>query len=211
MFLAAAFLMVFAVSPVWAEGDEGLYDPVPPEGSIFVRFIHAQADITSEIIPEINGRERDGARFGAVKPYGVTDNGKVEVGFGKYKGEFEAEADGYYSVILQDGKLRFEQDPSPKDALKAQIIFYNLTGRDDISLRTADGKITVAGPLDAGAMQDRAINPIKVSFAVFVGDEKFADLNDWPLERGESYTIAVMEDTQGKGVTAYERARTSEE
>lgn len=210
MFLVSALVMALA-APVWAEGDEGLYDPVPPEGSVFVRFIHAQNDIEGEIVPSVNGRERDAARFGFIKPYSVTGNGTVDVGFGQYEGAFEAEPGGHYSVILQNGSLRFERDPEAADALKAQVIFYNLTGRDDISLRTVDGKITIAGPLEAGKMQDRAINPVKVSFAVYAGDEKFADMKDWPLERGESYTIAVMEGLDGKGVAAYVRARLSEE
>lgn len=211
MILAVALLLAMAAAPAFAEGDEGLYDAVPPEGSAFVRFIQAQADETSEIIPRVNGRERDAARFGAVKPYSVVAHGPVKVALGAVEGEFEAEPDGYYTVILQNGALRIEKDPVAGDVLKAQIILYNLTGRDDISVRTADGKVTVVGPLESGAIQDRAVNPIKVSFAVFAGDEKYADLSDWPLERGQKYTITVMEGLDGKGVATYERARLSQE
>lgn len=206
------FLALGAFSPAMAEGDEGLYDDVPPEGSVFIRFIHAQKSSTSEIHPSVNGRERDGARLGAVKPYSVAPNGPVSVSFGGAEETFEAEPGAHYSVILQeDGSLRIEKDPEASDPLKAQIILYNFTGRDDISVRTADGKVTVIGPLASGSFEDRAVNPIKVSFAVYAGDEKYADLADWPLERGQSYTISVVEDQDGNGIAAYVRARLSEE
>ncbi|MCB1783653.1 MAG: alginate O-acetyltransferase AlgF [Alphaproteobacteria bacterium] len=207
----AAVMALGAFSPAMAEGDEGLYDAVPPEGSVFIRFINDKPG-SSELVPSVNGRERDGAKFGLIKPYSVAGNGNVDVGFGDAKTSFDAAPGGHYTVILQkDDTLRIEKDPEAADPLKSQIIFYNLTGRDDITVRTADGKITVIGPVKAGELQERAVNPIKVSFAVFSGDEKFADLEDWPLERGQSYTISIVEGDDGKGVGSYVRARLSEE
>lgn len=202
-------LMVLSSAVAFAGQDEGLYDAVPPEGSSFIRFIHAQPEI-SEVPPIVNGKQRDGIKFGGVKPYGVVAHGKVNVEMGPAKLEFETEAQGYYTVILQNNALRVVKDPKATDDLKAQIIVYNLTGREDISLKTADGKVSVIGPVKAGEVLDRAVNPIKVSFAIYAGDQKFADLMDWPLERQESYIIAVVEDA-GIGKATYDRARISAE
>lgn len=207
LFLLPIFVIALA-HPALAE-DEGLYDAVPPEGSAFVRFIHAEQG-ASELVPKINGRERDGVKFGGVKPYGVVAHGKVSVEMGSATLDFDTEAKGYYTVILQNGTLRFVKDPALQDELKAQIIVYNLTTRDDITLKTADGKVSVIGPVKAGEVMDRAVNPIKVSFAVYAGDQKYADLSDWPLERQESYVIAVVDDA-GTGKAMYDRARLSTE
>lgn len=211
LFLAFCLVMATALPSFAASDDEGLYDALPPEGSAFVRFIHAQPDMGGDLSPSVNGKARDGIRFSKAKPYGVVPPGKVVAELGTVKKEFEAEKNTFYTLILQNNDFTVVKDPEAKDPLKAQIIVYNTTGRDDISIRTADGKVTVIGPLKAGEVLDRAVNPIKVSFAVYAGNEKYADLPDWPLERKERYIIAVMTDEKGGGVAFYDRARVSEE
>lgn len=210
----AMMIMAFAVflgaGAYAASEDEGLYDPVPPENSAFVRFIHAQPDLTSEIPPKVNGRDRDGIRFGGVKPYSVIAPGKILVELGPGKKEFEAEAKGHYTVILQNNELRVEKDPELTSDLKANIIVYNLTGHDDIFLKTADGKVNVLGPIKAGTVMNKEVNPIKVSFKVYKGDEVFATMIDWPLERKQNFIISIVENDQG-GLATYDRARTSNE
>lgn len=208
-FAILAVVAIGSFSAFAASEDEGLYDPVPPEGSAFVRFIHAEVG-ESEIPPIVNGKSRDGVKFGGIKPYGVVQYGPVKVSFGKAETEFTADKGGHYTVILQGGKLRVEKDPEPESELKSQIIVYNLTARDNISIKTSDGKVSVIGPLKANEISTREVNPIKVSFAVFSGDEKFVELMDWPLERGESYIIAIVEDA-GKGTANYDRSRVSDE
>ena len=210
-FLAMMAVMLVTGSAFAASQDEGLYDAVPPEGSAFVRFIHADPAIGGDISPVVNGRKRDGMRFSKVKPYGVVPPGKVDVEFDNIKMNFNAEPNTYYTLVLKNGAFQVVKDPAPEDELKAQLILYNTTDRDDITLRTADGKVTVIGPVKANEVMDRAVNPIKVSFAIYAGDKKYADLSDWPLERKERYIIAVMTDENGKGVAAYDRARVSEE
>ncbi len=203
-------LLLTALPVLAASEDEGLYDPVPPEGSAFVRFIHADANIEGDNPPKINGKQRDGVKFTGVKPYGVVDSGLVKTSLGPASVDFEAEPDKRYTLILKGGQLKVTEDPEAKDELKAQMIVYNMTSRDDVTLKTADGKVSIVGPLKAGEIADREINPIKVSFAIYVGDKKFADMTDWPLERKESYVVAVFEQG-GKGIATYDRSRVSEE
>ncbi|MDH5722404.1 MAG: alginate O-acetyltransferase AlgF [Alphaproteobacteria bacterium] len=201
--------MVFS-SVVIASEDEGLYDEVPPENSAFIRFLHAQ-DGESEVPPIVNGRKRDGVKFGGIKPYGVVASGTVNLELGQGKGAFETEAGKYYTAILKNNVLTLEVVPEIENELKAQMIVHNLTERDNITLKTADGKVSVIGPIAPNSFQVREINPIKVSFAIFSGDEKFVDLIDWPLERGESYIISVAEGDEYGAVANYDRARISTE
>lgn len=208
--LSVFAMIVMAIPAIAASEDEGLYDALPPEGSAFVRFIHAQ-EIDGDIPPNVNGKDRDGVKFTGVKPYGVVAPGTVKAALGPATVEFEADPSSFYTLILQNDELRVFKDPTAESKLKSQIIVYNMTKRDDISLRTADGKVTIIGPLAANEIKDREINPIKVSFAIYSGDEKFADMVDWPLERKESYVVAVFERKDGEGVATYDRARLSEE
>ena len=200
------FVVFFIVSPVLAVSeDDGLYAPPPPEGSAFVRFIHAQAELEGDFPPEVNGKERDGVVFAGVKPYGAVEPGKVHVKLGPVTFDFEAEPEVYYTLILQNSTFRVVKDPPIQNMLKSQIIVYNMTSRDDISLKTADGKVTVVGPLAADEIKDRDINPVKVSLVVFSGDDRLADSVDWPLERKRSYAVAVFE-KEGDILVTYEPA-----
>ena len=209
-FLSILAFLILSLPAFAASEDEGLYDELPPEGSAFVRFIHADPTLEGDKPPQVNGRSRDGVKFTGIKPYGVVPPGKVSAQLGTATLEFEAEPAAHYTLILQNGELKSFKDPEPKDALKAQMIVYNMTSKDNVALKTADGKVSVVGPLTAGEIANREINPIKVSFAIYVGDEKFADMVDWPLERQESYIIAVFE-KDGQGVATYDRARVSQE
>ncbi len=209
--LLSIFIMLFLALPAFAVSeDEGLYDAPPPEGSAFARFIHADPNVGGDISPKLNGKSLDGVKFTGVKPYGVIPSGKTMAEIAGITLEFDADSDSYYSLVLQKGELRAVKEPELQDQLKAQIIVHNLTSKDDISLKTADGKVSVVGPLTAGETKNREINPIKVSFAIYSGDEKYADLVDWPLERKESYIIVVFE-KDGAGVAIYDRARVSAE
>ena len=209
--VVAVTAVLFTASAYAENEDEGLYDALPPEGSVFVRFIHAQAGTEGELDPYVNGRQRDGVKFTGVKPYGVVPPGNIKLALGDVVSkEFEAEPSKFYTVVFQNNELSIHEDPQIQDDLKAQMLVYNLTSRDNITLKTADGKVAVVGPLKAGEIADREINPIKVSFAVYAGDEVFAELSDWPLERKESYIIAVFEE-DGQGFATYDRARLSEE
>lgn len=209
--LLSIFTMLFLALPTFAVSeDEGLYDALPPEGSAFARFVHGDPNVGGDVSPKINGKSLDGVKFTGVKPYGVIPPGKTMAEIAGITLEFDADPDSYYSLVLQKGELKAVKEPELQDQLKAQIIVYNLTSKDDISLKTADGKVSVVGPLTAGETENREINPIKVSFAIYSGDEKFADLVDWPLERKESYIIVVFE-SGGAGVAIYDRARVSAE
>ena len=207
--LIMALAIISGAGAFAASEDEGLYDPVPTENSAYVRFIHAQPE-ESELPPKVNGKERDGVKFGGVKPYSVIAPGKIAVEMGSFKTEFDAEAKGRYTVILQNKALRVEKDPMATNDLKAHIVVYNLTDLDDIAIKTADGKINVVGPIKAGQMMNIEVNPIKVSLKVFSGDKEFATLNEWPLERKENYIIAIVKGDVG-GIGTYDRARISEE
>jgi alginate O-acetyltransferase complex protein AlgF len=172
-------------------GDEGLYDPLPPEGSAFVRFIHADAD-ADEATPSINGKAYDSVSFGGVKPYNVLKQGEGKISFGSANSTYAFQSGKYYSVILKDGKLAVVDEPINTNQLKAQVLIYNLTDKPELSLKTQDGKVSVAGPAAPGAHAEREINPVKVNFAVFSGEEKITDVPAMALERKQSYVVAVM-------------------
>lgn len=97
----------------------------------------------------------------------------------------------YYSVVTGNfGKEKFRVFADPKPSLsKATIVFYNLSSLDQVSLKTADGKITLQQNVARGTSVSREVNPLRVGFAVFQGNRKLGAIAPVQLRRGASLGI----------------------
>jgi alginate O-acetyltransferase complex protein AlgF len=187
--------------PAFAQ-DQGLYDPLPPEGSAFVRFISESAESGSKQA-KANDKGYDYLNSKQVSSYYVIPQGSVKTAIGAATKDFNAESGKFYTVVLNEGgALEVKDDPKNENEAKSQIVFYNLTDKPDLSLKTADGKVEIVPPLSAGQVGDKQINPVKVSIAIFDGDKKLKDLGPVSLERGASYSAIAMNDKDVEWVQA---------
>lgn len=187
--------------PAFAQ-DQGLYDPLPPEGSAFVRFVSESPENGSKQA-KANDKGYDYLNFKQVSSYYVIPKGAVKASIGSAAKDFNAESGKFYTVVLNEGgALEVKDDPKNENEAKSQIVFYNLTDKPDLSLKTADGKVVIVPPLSAGAVGDKQINPVKVSIAIFDGDTKLKDLGPVSLERGASYSAIAMNDKDVEWVQA---------
>ncbi|MBP7722238.1 MAG: alginate O-acetyltransferase AlgF [Alphaproteobacteria bacterium] len=187
--------------PAFAQ-DQGLYDPLPPEGSAFVRFVSESPENGSKQA-KANDKGYDYLNFKQVSSYYVIPKGAVKAAIGSAAKDFNAESGKFYTVVLNEsGALEVKDDPKNENEAKSQIVFYNLTDKPDLSLKTADGKVEIVPPLSAGAVGDKQINPVKVSIAIFDGDTKLKDLGPVSLERGASYSAIAMNDKDVEWVQA---------
>ncbi len=196
LFLTVVIFALISFAPAYAEGgaDVGLYDPLPPKHSAFVRFISNRPVTGSEEI-KANGKTFDYLDYREVSSYFVLPGGHLKIQVGEALGEFDVEEGGFYTVVLNPDKtLGLKKDPGSDNQAKAQIIFYNLSQAADVSLKTADGKIDIVPTLSPGQISDRQINPVKVSLAVYDGGQKLKDLGPVSLERARSYSAFIMGD-----------------
>lgn len=195
--LAAAF--IFSASAARA-GDEGLYPDAPPPGSAFVRFVNTGASASIPIT--VASKSYGAAPRGSVTRYIPTPHGSTQLDFGSASSE-ESLAEGkHYCAMLAEGKLTLLEEPVGSNPLKAQIILINASGMKDVSLKTNDGVRSVVDAIGPRALGARAVNAVKVSFAVYAGDKKINDLEARNLERGGTYAIVVYEDA-GKPVVSF--------
>lgn len=190
-----AFTMLFVAAPALAAGpDAGLYDPLPPEGSVFIRYVNATADTGSKPVGA-NGKESDYPKGGEVTPYFTVPQGKTKIGFGDISLEQETVSGKFYTVVWTGGDtVQVIEDPVNDNRAKSQILFYNIVSDAAVVLKTSDGKVEVVGATEKGKSGNRQINPVKVSLAVYKGDEKLADLGEQSLERGMTYSAVLLGD-----------------
>lgn len=184
--------------------DEGLYDPVAPEGSAFVRFINAEPElkmVQEDIVPSVGGKKYETVgRKGGVSPYYPVSakEGTLQVVFDA-AGETKLQAGMFVSVVLKDGALAFLNDTQPSSRLKALVSLYNLSGDkvtslegyESLSLKTGDGKTEIVAPVANGQNGAREINEVEIALAVFAGDEKVTDLPATLFRRGAAYAVIV--------------------
>ena len=213
MILALALLISPAVT-LADNQDEGLYDPVAPAGSAFIRFINVDPSIKGgDDSPTVNGKEYDGVPFATVSPYFVIPKGDLKTTFHQASSSMLAESGKFYTQVLRADRIETLTDElADKNPNKAQIIFYNLSIHSAVSLKTSNGSLAItAKPVAAGKQSARSVNPIKLDAAIFAGETKLAPVPSLVLERGKAYAIVILSEADGepKVITALSRTDTN--
>lgn len=197
--LALAVLLPFAAqnAALAENADEGLYDPVPPPGSAYVRFINVDPDVNDEGV-DANGKEYSDVPFAEMSPYYVFPKGEVKASFEEASTTLKVESGKFYTLVLSKDKIVPLTDPTNTNGAKALVTLYNLSKTPEAVLKTADGKITVTEtPAKSGALSSRVMNAVKFTTAVYSGDTKIMDGQELALERGKSYAVVLYDDKEG--------------
>lgn len=194
LILTALMCLFVSVQPSFAEGDDGLYDPVAPKGSAFVRFFNTT---DKETAFSVHGKKYDNVDGMELSPYYVQKNGDVDISVGAGKALQKLEEGQFYTAFVTDGAVKVLKDQSLQSRAKALVVFYNLTQQDKLALKTADGKVEVIAPQAKNTAAGREMNGVKVSFAVFSDVVSKAVLPDVVLERGKAYAVIATESKDG--------------
>lgn len=185
--ILTALLAGLALAPAQA-GDEGVYGPVAPPNSAFVRVFNATAT------PELQGRVGD-KTFDEIPSYGASEfvflpAGKHTLTVGAVSQPVTLAANKYYTAALQGKEIRLLENERYTNRLKALVIVYNLVDGSTLSLKTPDGRGVVenVGP---NSIASREVNAVKVNLALFDGARKLADVKPMNLERGRAFSLFV--------------------
>jgi alginate O-acetyltransferase complex protein AlgF len=182
-------LFVFVAMPAYAaDSDAGLYAPVPPAGSSFVRFFNPTAQ---PITVKIGNKS-----YGEIAPmmassYFVQPQGDTAFKVGKDEIHYAVSAGNFYTVVTDaGGNTLIHQDALIEDVSRALIVFYNLGNKGPLNLKAKDGMITVIEKAAPGKSGYRGINPVKVDFSIFDAEgKKLQSLEPVILERGHVYSV----------------------
>jgi alginate O-acetyltransferase complex protein AlgF len=128
--------------------------------------------------------------YGAVAPYRVFKAGKHSLSSGAQQREVMLSAGGFYTTALIAGRWWVNQDQSAATLTQARIGLYNLSGAT-ISLKTADGQLTLHNDLPALEYAMRPVNPVKVKLSVFAGGKAYP-LPEVQLEASSAYSVIVV-------------------
>ena len=178
----------FVSLSAFAGGDAALYGPTAPKGSTFVRVYNASS---SEISASVGNTSLNEIGPLASSDFGFMPQGDYTAKVGSQSLPVKLASDHYYTIVNNtSGAPQLVEEPPFKNKQKSLVRVQNLTDKA-LTLKTADGKTDVVKAVSAKGTGEREINPVKVSFALFDGDKKVADLKPVALERGEAAVLYV--------------------
>jgi alginate O-acetyltransferase complex protein AlgF len=196
-YLHRGILLIFTVIgllPVSPQ-EQGLYSSKAPEDKAFIRIINT-GDETVDTLP-VGAVMFRGISTGEVSPYRPLSPGISIIRTGDREAELIAKKKSFYTIVLTPESLFIINDKRHEDSVDAQLVLYNLTDREQISLRTSDGSTDIIP--EAGLNQSASVNvnPVDAAMTVFSGKGKIADLGEKSLESGQSYSIFLLEGADG--------------
>ena len=175
------------MAPAFA-GDAALYGPVAPKNSSFVRVYNASNAEVSATVGSTNLNE--------VAPLASSDfsfmpGGDYSAKVGSQNLAVKLAADHYYTLVTTGkGQPQLIEEPPFKNKQKSLVRVQNLSDKP-LTLKTADGKTEVVKRVAAQGRGEREINPVKVSLALYDGNQKVGDVKPVALERGEAAVLYV--------------------
>lgn len=206
MLAAGLLALTLLAFPAFAENaDKGLYDPVAPKGAVFLRFFNTQS---TDATVSAAGKSYGSLKPLAASPYYVQKKGDISLDINGKKADTTVDADQYYTAVTSGDSVVLIKDQALANRAKALVLFYNLTDKDKLTLKTADGKVEVIPAQAKGASAGREMNGVKVTFGVFDGDTKLAELPESLLERGKAYSVIATAGADGKTVLTWAESKT---
>ena len=201
-------VMVLFTAPAFSNPDEGLYDPVAPEGSAFFRFIHADPS-RSDATPIADTKSYDALSYKSISPYFVVAEGDVIFKAGDHQRAHALSAKRYYSVIIQNNGLNVLEDQALDNMSKAQITFYNMSTRPVLTLQTRGQKvIPITKDVQSGLSSSREINAVKLTPAISEFEQEVTYLEEIVLENKNSYSVIAFDTQDGEVEAIIQKART---
>lgn len=187
MSYACAIALGIGALPAQA-GEGGLYAPLAPKGSAFVRAYNAS---NSELSVSVGNTE-----LSDIAPLGSSDFSYLPAGsysaqVGSDSLAVKLDPDHFYTLVNQPGaKPKLVEEAAFQNKQKALLRVQNLSD-STLSLKTADGKAAVVDNVAPDGNGEREVNPVKVSLALFDGNQKISDLKPVTLARGEVVSLYI--------------------
>ncbi|SDS72189.1 alginate O-acetyltransferase AlgF [Pseudomonas fuscovaginae UPB0736] len=172
----------------WAAGDAALYGPTAPKGSSFVRLYNAS---NQEVSATVGATALNDIAPLASSDFSFMPGGDYSAKVGSQSLPVKLAPDHYYTLVNNaSGQPQLIEEPPFKNKQKSLVRVQNLSDKA-LTLKTADGKTDVVQSVAAKGRGEREINPVKVSFALYDGNQKVSDLKPVALERGEAAVLYV--------------------
>lgn len=181
--------LVVAVSMTSTPALAQLYAREAPPNSAFVRVFNNTAN--SGVTVKIGDKTQPPLLPFTASPYIFVPPGEYAVKVGSHQKSVALDANHFYTAVDGDSDLSLLELSGVLNRLKSMIAIFNLMPATTVSMKTADGKASVFESVASGGTAQREINPLKLTFALFNGEQKISDLPPVSLDRGKVFSLFV--------------------
>ena len=183
--LFLALFIGFMVPQAKADPDSGLYDPIPPEGAAFIRFVNFDNET---LAPQLDGKDFDPVSSKEVTPYFVVLEGEKELQMSDELKKLNISGGNFYTIVYQDQIIVFRDSPNNNRA-KATISLYNLGSKKPLSLWAENGTVELLNDVEPYRQKARQINSVKSDFGIYRDNIRLVDLGEKIIERNNYYSV----------------------
>jgi len=179
--------------------DEGLYDPVAPEGSAFIRFLDLSDGDNQD--GKIGRKSYGKLQKRLLSAYYPVEAQEIKISIGIKNAEKEIEEGEYYTAVANDESLSVLKDAKIGDMSKAVINLYNFTSEEEISLVTREKNIAVIETVESGKTNSREVNAMTLNLDIQSDETVLAGIDELTLERRNVSNILLLENDNGYETT----------
>mgnify|MGYP006295553451 CR=1 FL=1 len=183
-------LFFFTGLVILSAQEEGLYGSEAPEDKAFIRVINTSGNSISNLA--IGALIFKGLSPEELTAYRPLSPGIYIIRTGGQQTDLTCSANEYYTIQLSSSGPKIFSDVRQEDYLRSQLVLYNLSELQTVSLKTRDGNTTVINSVGAGASSQITVNPIDAELSLFSKGEKVSDMKMVDLESGQSYSIFIL-------------------
>ena len=188
--VAAAVLGAGLGAPATAQT---LYGERAPRDAAYVRLFRAVDGQPGRALA-LGAARFEALGHGAVSPYRPVAPDIYQIRSDGHLGEIIPRAQRYYTVTVTRGGIQVFEDQAHTDPARAQLVLYNLSSLEQVSLSTEDRRTQVIPPVSPRAAEGITVNAMPVRLGVFSAGRVLRLLGDPKLSRGSSYSALVFDE-----------------
>jgi hypothetical protein len=202
--LQAILALAYVALPGAAMAQNQVYDPLPPPGSAYVRFVNA-ADAALSLKPDflaaqqlgVAAAQRVTAYTAVEKVAGRALGLDVQAGGKSIKATVKAEPGSYLTVLIENDPTKGlvvvpVVDNTEFNQSRARLSFYNATACAAASLTIDPDGPVVFADVAAGTSKVRSVNPVTAKIHAACADQKSAPIALEGMEAGATYSVWMM-------------------
>lgn len=205
--LRAFFLLAVAFSLAGngaVHAQNQVYDPLPPPGSAYVRFVNA-ADAALTVKPDFVGVQQLGTsaaqRVSAFMPIEKVSGRalalEVQSGSRTARASLKVDAGSYVTVLIESDPSKGlvvvpVVDNTEFNQSRARLSFYNATGCNVASLTIDPDGPVVFADVAAGTAKARSVNPVTAKIHAACDAKPVAPIALEGIEAGAMYSVWLM-------------------
>lgn len=183
--LASSCLMAMNVS---AADEAALYDNAPAD-SAFVRIINNNGD--KAVSAQVGEKLLFSEGYCQASDYEYVTAGDYELKIDNKNWDGNLKENKSYTFVVNNTQLTVIEEDVFNNPKKGLFSTYNLTDKDNISVKTKGGKKAVFPEVAGNTHVSREVNPIKIDLSVYDADTVLAEIAATRFQRGQSNNLFV--------------------